>query len=97
MEQLTDAKVSRDLLKKASATIAYMQKAGFKLEQGFPKGKFGPDRMVIQATISTDLIKDRLSSLLNIPNSRRYDIFPYGILIDDFYRIRVEIGSRQAF
>jgi hypothetical protein len=94
LAQLSD--ISPDLLKQASKSIAYLQKSGYKIERGFPKGKYGPDRLVIQATISSDLIKDRLKGLLDIPFARRYDIFPYGIIADDLYRLRVEVGSKLS-
>ena len=96
MEQLATQKISRTLLKKASAAIAHMQKAGFKVEEGFPIGRFGPDRFVLKGHIAAEQTKS-LFDLALVPDVRRVEFLINGVIRDDIYRVSVEVGNKQQF
>lgn len=69
----------REFLKKTSSAIAALKKQGLVIDDIYVKGKPGLDRVFIMGKPNPEFWRN-FKNFADVPNLRRFEIFPYGII-----------------
>lgn len=94
MEQLTNAKLTKDQLRQFSDSIVQLRKHSVVLERIWRYGQPPViDGIILKGRLALDDARN-LADIVKTPHLRGIDVFPLGIINPDVFELRVKIGEK---
>lgn len=93
MEQLTNAKLTKDQLRQFSNTIVELKKHSIIPERIWRYGQPAIDGIVLQGRLAVDNVS-RLADIVKTPLLRGIEVFPLGIINPDVFELQIKIGEQ---
>lgn len=93
MEQLTNAKLTKDQLRQFSDSIVELKKHSIILERIWRYGQPAIDGIVAEGRLSADKVSG-LADIVKIPHLKGIEVFPRGIINPDVFELRLKIGEK---
>jgi hypothetical protein len=93
MEQLTNAKLTKEQLRQFSNTIVELRKHSIIPERIWRYGQPAIDGLVLEGRLALDDVKN-LADIVKTPNLRGVEVFPLGIINPDVFELRLKIGEQ---
>ena len=95
MRELRFGGFDKDQLKELVGIVAGIQKGGLRRMRVFPKGQPPkPNALSVSGVMEANEISRFLGEILTkTPMLSKLEVFPYGILLPEIFRVRMDIGS----
>ena len=91
MARLSRGEFDKTFLKKTSAAIMELKRQGLVIDDVYIKGKPRFDRIIINGKPDPEFW-GKFRDIVNTPNVRQFEVFPYGIINPDTFKVQVTFG-----